>query len=195
MKLTPKINRCLEWASRMHREQVRKVGDVPFIAHPFAVALILSEYTDDEDTICAALLHDVLEDVPGEWEDRLRKLFGGRVLKIVKEVSEDKNPNIKHDERATWAARKQGYLKQLGKDSVASLMVSAADKYHNLFCMIEDYKIHGQKLFDRFNAPIKDRLEFTQQVVEILKERLDSPLVGELETLLKKSRKIFSKHC
>jgi (p)ppGpp synthase/HD superfamily hydrolase len=53
-------------ACRLHLNQVRKADEgLPYISHPFSVAWILSSYTDDEDTIKAGLLHDILEDVPG----------------------------------------------------------------------------------------------------------------------------------
>ena len=53
-------------ACRLHLNQVRKADEgLPYISRLFSVAWILSSYTDDEDTIIAGLLHDILEDVPG----------------------------------------------------------------------------------------------------------------------------------
>ena len=61
---TPTLDRALAVAARCHAGQTRKDEPTPYIAHPVAVALIVSDFTDDEDVAVAALLHDVLEDVP-----------------------------------------------------------------------------------------------------------------------------------
>ena len=63
MAYSYRIEQAIKAASVLHREQVRK-GSVPFpyITHLFAVAMIASDYTDDEDVIVAALLHDTIED-------------------------------------------------------------------------------------------------------------------------------------
>ncbi|MFA5828390.1 MAG: HD domain-containing protein [Candidatus Shapirobacteria bacterium] len=65
MILSPKIRKALRLAAVQHDGQYRKDGVTPFIIHPIEVAMIVSEYTDNEDIISAALLHDVLEDTRG----------------------------------------------------------------------------------------------------------------------------------
>ena len=57
------IEQAIRAASVLHKDQIRK-GSVPYpyVTHLFAVAMIVSDYTSDEDTIVAALLHDTLED-------------------------------------------------------------------------------------------------------------------------------------
>ena len=56
-----KITAAYEYAATMHSGQKRESGE-PYITHPIAVAQILVELGMDTDTICAALLHDVVED-------------------------------------------------------------------------------------------------------------------------------------
>jgi len=56
-----KIRKAYEFASKAHEGQFRKSED-PYIIHPVEVATILAEYNADSDTICAGLLHDVLEE-------------------------------------------------------------------------------------------------------------------------------------
>ncbi len=64
--LTQRLREAINMACRLHPNQVRKADEgLPYISRPFSVAWILSSYTDDEDTIIAGLLHDILEDVPG----------------------------------------------------------------------------------------------------------------------------------
>ena len=60
---TYKIEQAIKAAALLHQDQLRKgVVPLPYISHLMAVMLILRDYTDDEDTLVAALLHDTLED-------------------------------------------------------------------------------------------------------------------------------------
>ena len=56
-----KIKKAYEYAKELHEGQFRKSGE-PYITHPLSVALIVSQLELDTDSICAALLHDTLED-------------------------------------------------------------------------------------------------------------------------------------
>jgi (p)ppGpp synthase/HD superfamily hydrolase len=192
MKLTPRIQKAINSASRLHAGQVRK-GDVnlPYISHPFAVAWILSNYTDDEDIIIAGLLHDVLEDVEDYYYADLIKDFGPKVAEIVKGISEDKNPNVERDDKATWEDRKTRYLAGLENDSDETLMVFAADKIHNLESMISAYQEKGEALWDDFNSPKEKKLWLYEEIVKLLKERLSNPIVEELEKTYRLAEKIL----
>ena len=151
------------------------------------MAWILSNYTEDEEIIAAALLHDVLEDVKGYSFDDLARDFNPRVAELVKEVSEDKDPNIEEDAKATWERRKQNYLDNLCDDSQGALMICAADKIHNIRSTIQGYDEYGEKFWDFFNSPAERRIWFYDEIYAILLPRLDSPIVlvlkNELERL------------
>ena len=194
MKLTPWIQQAINLASRLHSGQVRK-GDVdlPYISHPFSVAWILSNYTDDEDIIISGLLHDTLEDVKGYYYEDLKRDFGVKVAEIVKGVSEDKDPNVESDEKATWEDRKTKYLAGLDNDSNESLMVCAADKIHNLQSMIDAYQEKGEALWDSFNSPKDKKLWLYQEIAKTLKKKLNSPIVAELEVVYREAEKILIK--
>lgn len=190
MKLTQKIQQAINLTSRLHLGQVRK-GDsgLPYISHPFSVAWILSNYTEDEDVIIGGLLHDVLEDVKGYYYDDMVRDFGERVAQIVKGVSEDKDPNVESDERATWEERKSKYLAGLEHDSEESLMVCAADKIHNLQSMINAYKKKGEALWENFNSPKEKKLWLYQEILKFMKGRLNNPIVNELEEVYNQAEK------
>lgn len=194
MKLTHRIQQAINLASRLHSGQVRK-GDVdlPYISHPFSVAWILSNYTDDEDIIIGGLLHDTLEDVKGYYYEDLKRDFGVKVAEIVKGVSEDKDPNIESDDKATWEDRKTKYLAGLDNDSDESLMVCAADKIHNLQSMINAYQEKGEALWDSFNSPKDKKLWLYEEIAKILHKRLNNPIVGELEAVYREAEKILIK--
>ena len=98
------IEQAIRAASVLHKDQVRK-GQVPYpyMTHLYAVALIVSDYTDDDDTIVAALLHDTLEDTDYE-EKELEDDFGGGVRDIVVSLTE---PKRKSNERTEVELQKK----------------------------------------------------------------------------------------
>ena len=70
-----------------HREQVRKFTCEPYIEHPRAVAKLVSEITDDCEMICAALLHDVIEDCGVTKQDLIDVGFGFSIADLVQQLS------------------------------------------------------------------------------------------------------------
>jgi (p)ppGpp synthase/HD superfamily hydrolase len=181
MILTPKIQKAINFVAEKHFNQKRKGIELPYVVHPYSVAIILSNHTDDEDVIVAGLLHDILEDVKGYSEEDMKQEFGERITKIVKEVSEDKDPNVSEDDKATWGPRKDKYLANLENDSQEALLVCAADKIHNLHSMIDSYDILGDKLWDSFNASKEQKIEYYGKILEVLKSRLKSDIIKELQ--------------
>ena len=182
LPLTQRLREAINIACRLHLNQVRKADEgLPYISHPFSVAWILGSYTDDEDTIIAGLLHDILEDVPGYYYSDLQKDFGTVVADIVREMSEDKDPNVASDDAATWVYRKEKYLVGLQRHSEKALMVCAADKIHNLQAMIDAHKKQGDSLWDKFNAPAERKIWFYEEVLKILQLRLDNDIVRDYE--------------
>ena len=80
-----KIISAYEFAENAHKGQKRSSGQ-DYIIHPLTVAYILLEFSMDTDTICAALLHDVVEDTPATLDD-LKKHFGQDVALLVDGVT------------------------------------------------------------------------------------------------------------
>lgn len=190
MKMTPKIQKAITKASILHHSQKRKGDGSPYIIHPYSVAFILAGYTNDENIIVAGLLHDVLEDVKGYTAEDMEKDFGNKITQIVKEVSEDKDPNdSKEKSKATWQKRKEKYLENLRNGSFEAMMVSCADKIHNLLSMLDAYKKRGDSMWEDFNAPTDKKIWFYREVLNILKEKLDNEIVKELEEVYLRAEK------
>lgn len=196
MLLTPKIEKAIVRSAELHRHQKRKAGGAPYIVHPFAVAFLLAHYSDDEDVICAGLLHDILEDVPSYGAERMQEEFGERVYRIVKEVTEDREhegaiqffPYSQNLHRKDWKARKEGYLERLQDDSSEGLLIAAADKIHNLRSLVDSYLEQGDGVWKSFPAGKEETFWFYSSVLAILKRRLTHPLVGEFEETLEEAR-------
>ena len=186
MKLTKNIQKAIDKASELHFGQTRK-GDnnLPYISHPFSVAWILANYAQDENIIIAGLLHDVIEDVKGYAFEDLKNDFGEKIANIVKEVSEDKDPNIETDDKDTWQHRKQQYLDHLINSSQEAMFVCAADKIHNLRSMAEAYREQGDDLWKKFNSPPDKKIWFYEEVYKILKDKLGNEIVKELKSYKK----------
>ena len=72
------IGEAAAFAEKAHRGVFRKGTDIPYITHPLETAVIVSAFTDDEEMIAAALLHDVMEDA-GVTKGELEEAFGARV--------------------------------------------------------------------------------------------------------------------
>jgi GTP diphosphokinase / guanosine-3',5'-bis(diphosphate) 3'-diphosphatase len=88
--LGPKVGAAYRLADELHKDEKRKSGE-PYIIHPLAVATMLFDAGADTDVICAALLHDVLEDRENTQEiaNRIYGDFGDHVLYLVEAVSKD----------------------------------------------------------------------------------------------------------
>jgi (p)ppGpp synthase/HD superfamily hydrolase len=192
MKYTERIDKALRIASWAHEQvgQRRKGTDIPYIIHPFGVMIFATSATDDEDVLIACLLHDVLEDVPSDIysEEQMISDFGDRVVSIVKDVTNDKTSR-------DWYKRSNRYLDHLENSaSDEAVIVSAADKVHNLFSTLVDYQEYGDELWTRFSTgKAEDQLWWYESILEVAKRRLgDIELVGKLELAVDKLRAAVS---
>jgi GTP pyrophosphokinase len=120
------IERAYEDAARWHAGQKRKSGD-PFITHPLAVATILAELGMNSETICAALLHDTVEDTAYTL-DELRRSFGEDVAALVDGVT--KLDRVKYGESAE-AETVRKMVVAMSRD-IRVLVIKLADRLHNM---------------------------------------------------------------
>ncbi|MFQ5731246.1 MAG: HD domain-containing protein [Planctomycetaceae bacterium] len=158
----PLLERALRFASRAHRDQVRKSSDVPYLSHPLAVAVILSRAGfDDDHVLAAALLHDVVEDTPVSL-NRLAAEFPDDVVQIVDALSEKKTDA--GGAPRPWKDRKTEHVARIGTATTEAKAVALADKLHNLRSMLLDYDACGESLWDRFNAD-KRQIEWYHEAV------------------------------
>ncbi|MBC6758466.1 MULTISPECIES: HD domain-containing protein [Corynebacterium] len=176
-----RLIRGIATASRAHDGHYRKGSGVPYISHPMAVMLIAASVTNDEDVLLAALFHDILEDVPenysrAEMEDE----FGPRVATIVEGVT--KNSSL-----PSWQERADAYLEQLSRGSAESIIVAAADRFHNLSQTLEDLDREGHSLWRRFRSTPSQQLWWYTNVRNVIAERLpDMPLLDDLDILIER---------
>jgi (p)ppGpp synthase/HD superfamily hydrolase len=181
---TGRIETAIALTFRAHEAQLRKGdGQLPYIVHPVTVALILSRYTGDEDTIIAGLLHDTLEDTDVTPEE-IERAFGPKVRDMVQDVTESTLPGL------SWETRKARYLRRLQAAPRPSLLIAAADKTANLVSMIAAHAVSGDALWERFSAPPGQKFEFYRQVHALIRSAWPGcPLLQEFGNRLEEAER------
>jgi (p)ppGpp synthase/HD superfamily hydrolase len=182
-----RINHAFAFAAKHHDRQVRKGTALPYLTHPANVAIILTRYDRDDDTVIAGILHDVIEDCVREgWtqemlEERIGEKFGANVLEAVlavthRRVDEDGN-ELDKDEKKT------DYLRRLQNASDCARWVCAADKVHNGSSILADLRrtMDPDTVWNRFSVGREGTIRWYRAVYERLREvGFDGPILEEL---------------
>lgn len=188
MYSTTRISAAFALAALVHEKQKRKSTDIPYISHPMAVAAQVSVWGGSEDQFIAALLHDVVEDGGAQYMPIIEEHFGKHVLDLVMACS-DAAPQ-RGQPKGAWIERKEKYIANLRSAADEVLLISAADKWHNLASILADAKELGEVVFDRFIRQDFERTDKKKMVLWYYKELLavyrerNVPVVVELENLL-----------
>ena len=182
------INHAFAFAAKHHDRQVRKGTKLPYLTHPANVAVILTRYGRDDDTVVAGILHDVIEDCVRDGytrdmlEQRIGDKFGKRVLDTVLAVTyrrhDDEGIELSSDER------KSDYLERLSEASEGARWVCAADKIHNASSIISDLRrtVDTETIWSRFGGGKASTVGWYRQVYERLREvGFDAPIMTELD--------------
>ena len=151
------IMKAFNYADTMHKDQKRKSGE-PYIIHPLNVAYILAELGLDEATICAALLHDVVEDTEATNEDIVRE-FGEEIAQMVAGVTKLSNIQFASVEEQQAEDYKKMFL-AMGKD-IRVILIKLADRLHNIRTLKHlkrDRQIAISKETMDLYAPLANRL-------------------------------------
>lgn len=152
-----KIQKAYEFAEKSHGDQ-RRVSGIPYILHPTSVACIVAELGMDTDSICGALLHDVVEDTPITL-DEVKKLFGAEITKLIDGVT--KISKIPYSTREQQQAENIRKMLIAMADDIRVIIIKLGDRLHNMRtmdCMPEqkrrDKSLENMQVF----APIAHRL-------------------------------------
>lgn len=160
-----RIQKAIKMAGIAHRNQVRKLSDVPYIIHPYTVGMILSQSNCKEDIIIAGILHDIIEDTDTE-EKEIGENFGENVLNLVKACTE-KNKS------ETWEKRKEHTINFLRNACCDVKFIILADKLNNIKSIEEDYEEHGDKIWKSFNRGREKQEWYYRNLVEVLYNSCD----------------------
>jgi (p)ppGpp synthase/HD superfamily hydrolase len=182
-----RINHAFAFAAKHHDQQVRKGTRLPYITHPANVAFILARYGQDDDTVIAGILHDVIEDcVRVNWtremlEERIGEKFGTAVLDTVllvthRKVDDDGNELDNQEKKAD-------YLLRLAQANDPARWVCAADKIHNASAILADLRrtVDPESVWGRFSVGKEGTIRWYRAVYERLKALgFNEPILAEL---------------
>ncbi len=185
-----RINHAFAFAAKHHDRQVRKGTALPYLTHPANVAIILTRYGQDEDTVVSGILHDVIEDCVREgWsreelEDRIGEKFGHVVLETVLMVTQRRVDDAGHD--LDRHERKLDYLARLSDASERARWVCTADKVHNGSTILADLRrtVDPHSVWSRFSAGKEGTIRWYRQVCDRLHELgFRAPILEELDAV------------
>ena len=154
---TKLIMKAYNLANDKHKNQKRGSGE-PYIIHPLNVAYILARIGLDDNTICAALLHDVVEDTDVTNED-LKDIFGTEVAEMVAGVTKLSSIQFATVEEKQVENYRRMFL-AMGKD-IRVILIKLADRLHNmrtLKYLKRDRQIANAKETLELYAPLANRL-------------------------------------
>ena len=180
MPLSKTYDDALVYAAELHRDQVRKGSDIPYIAHLLSVSSRVLVAGGTEIQAIAGLLHDAAEDQGGKPTlDEIRRRFGPDVAQIVYDCT-DSWVEPKPD----WRPRKEAYLASLPSKPKTSLLVSLADKVDNAQAILQDYRGIGHDLWSCFTGERQGTIWYYQTLSGIFTDALPGPLSGELSQIV-----------
>ncbi|MBO7369086.1 MAG: bifunctional (p)ppGpp synthetase/guanosine-3',5'-bis(diphosphate) 3'-pyrophosphohydrolase [Clostridia bacterium] len=149
-----KLDQAIKFATEAHRGQMRKLARTPYILHPLEAAAIAASITEDEEVLCAVVLHDVVEDTDVTLEE-VRNLFGERVADLVLSETENKRRSLPPE--MTWKQRKMESIAYLAEsDDLGIKIMWLSDKLSNMRSLFNMYNRCGNAVFDRFHQKDKN---------------------------------------
>jgi (p)ppGpp synthase/HD superfamily hydrolase len=175
--LTGHFSDALVYAADVHAGQLRKGGDVPYLAHLLGVTALVLEDGGSEDEAIAALLHDALEDRGDRtsFED-IRDRFGEPVALIVRACSDTEvRP------KPPWDERKRAYLERLETEPPEVLRVSVADKLYNARAIVLDHRQIGDQVWERFGSGRPSQMWYYRSVADLFLRRYPGAMADELD--------------
>src|ERR1700759_3001475 len=146
------IARALAKATPAHARQIRSAsGGLAYIEHPRMVAATLAARGYDEETLAAALLHDVVEDSDTTVED-LRGEFDDTIADLVAALSDDESIESYRD-------RKDEHRGRVAAVDGDALAIYAADKLTNMTTLHAAIEGEGMRVADEYKVPLALKLE------------------------------------
>jgi (p)ppGpp synthase/HD superfamily hydrolase len=186
-----RINHAFAFAAKHHDRQVRKGTRLPYLTHPANVAIILTRYGRDEDTVVAGILHDVIEDCLRDgWtremlDDRIASKFGEGVLSTVLAVTRRRT-----DDDGIEMSREEvraDFLARLADAGEQSRWVCAADKVHNAGTILADLRrtIDAHTVWSRSSGGREGTMQWYRSVRDRLAQLdFDAPIMTEFASLV-----------
>ena len=179
--LSNRFTDAIKLAAELHSSQLRKGTNIPYISHLLGVTSLVLEHGGNEDEAIAAMLHDAVEDQGGkETLAKIESQFGTNVAAIVEGCTDSYEIP-----KPPWRTRKKNYIQHLVNTSASVRLVSNADKLHNARAILNDLRISGDSLWQRFNGGKAGTLWYYQSLANTFKESNNGALAEELERVVR----------
>ena len=190
------IKRAFDYSFKMHEGQMRKSGD-PYITHPVSVAGIITELRLDTASVCAGLLHDVVEDTLASSKD-LEKHFGAEIASLVDGVTKLSKINFtSKEDRQAENFRKM--VVAMARD-IRVLLVKLCDRVDNMRTL-EHMSHEAQERISRetieIYAPLANRLGmagFKCELEDLSFKHLEPIAYAEIASAINKSKRERDKY-
>jgi (p)ppGpp synthase/HD superfamily hydrolase len=164
--LSDRFDEAFLLASRLHARQRRKGSDTPYVAHLLAVTALVLEHGGTEDEAIAAILHDAVEDQGGQATlEKIRSRFGDEIAATVAGLTDTDEIH-----KPSWRPRKERYIAHLRTAPYSVRLIAAADKLHNARSVLNDYRVLGEAVWDKFTGGREGTLWFYAAVLATLQD-------------------------
>lgn len=177
------INKAIEFATLSHQNQTRKGTEIPYILHCLEAGIIAANMTNknghvESDVVCAAILHDTIEDANVSYET-LKEVFNENIANLVKSQSEDKSKD--------WIDRKKATINFLKLNQSKDVEIATlADKLSNMRSIARDYEVENEKLWDKFNAGKEAQHWYYESIAEAFSQVKDTNEYREYRDLIRR---------
>ena len=143
------VKKAMHFAKKAHEGQLRKFTNEPYIVHPIAVAGIVYSVTSNTDMLCAAVLHDVVEDTDCTIE-QIEKSFGSTIASLVADLTDVSKPSD-----GNRKVRKHLDLLHNGQGSAQAKTIKLADLIDNTKSIVSFDPNFARKYMDEKQALLK----------------------------------------
>lgn len=171
------VEEALRFAAVRHDGQFRKGTGIPYVTHPVAVAMLLTEDCQPVPVVAAGLLHDLLEDTLTTTAE-IRERFGPEVARLVEAATEP-------DKNLSWEERKRTMVQRVHTLRYDEVALFTADKLHNLRSIRLDIDQVGKSVWGRFKRQLRDQSWYYHELLEALRPfKSTTGLIEAFETEL-----------
>lgn len=159
-----KVEEAIHFMVKANKGQKRKNENIDKSFHSMIIYSMLRDFTDTEDVLVSALLHDVINDTEYGYEE-VEERFGTLVADMVSDLSEDMGI-------AKWFERKKDYVKRMKANyDVNVINIMLADKLHNLLSNYENFLKNGDKIWKNTGGSKDENRYIYREVYNIAKKK------------------------
>lgn len=181
---TPLVQKAIRYAHQKHAGELRRISPEPYIHHPLRVALLVADYSKEENILCSAILHDVVENTPVTLNE-IESKFGHIVATTVNALTDDMTITDR-------TLRKQDTLKKLANANHEALLIKTADIIDNTNDLIEIVRNQQRIPWRVFHSSPEEKLSRWQQQLEVIQTSWPiCPLLGRLNQNLQSLDRII----